>query len=321
MRPARPASPSESTVATKKKTLYEILAVPAHASDAEIQAAYELLSSKLQLQKDQISADDFEFKVKVVNLAFKTLSTPGTRDAYDAKLAASAVPAHPVLPALALVPLQPDAEVLSLRAEAMALRADAMTLRADAMVLRTGSAPFQANRSFSEDSASGLSSVTPILRKILVGLGTLFAIACIAQVVALMVANRRSSMEAMTATQASEKVQIQEYSQTHGVRPANKAELDALVAEDLRKEASSHSVEREKTKMEQDARRFEEESRRRGEQVSADLRTAELQAKEQSRREDERKAWQQKEEARAKDQMERARIEQQKSEWREVLQR
>nr|WP_315427275.1 DnaJ domain-containing protein [uncultured Albidiferax sp.] len=312
---------------TKKKTLYEILAVAADASEAEIQAAFDAASAKLVSQKNRISADDFDFKVKVIQLAFKTLSNPSSRDAYDAKLAAAAMPAPPVsapvaaVPALALVPLQADAEALSLRAEAMALRADAMTMRADAMALRSGAAPFRESRSFASSSEPVAAGLAPLLRKILMVLGTLFAIAAVAQSVSLLLANRRAEMAATAAAQASEKVLLQEYYQTHGVRPANKAELDALEAENRRKENEKRTVEREKSKVEQDARRFEEESRRRGEQVANELRTAELQAKEQARRDDERREWQQKEDKRIKEQMERTRIEQQKNEWREVLRR
>ena len=110
---------------TKKKTLYEILAVAADASEAELQAAFDAAMAQLASQKDRISADDFDFKVKVLQLAFKTLRDPGSRGAYDAKLASTAVPPAPppAAPELALVPLQADAEALSLRAEAMALRA------------------------------------------------------------------------------------------------------------------------------------------------------------------------------------------------------
>ena len=312
-------------VVTKKKTLYEILSVAADASEAEIQVAFDAASAKLESQKTRISPDDFDFKLKVVQLAFKTLSSPSSRDAYDAKLAAAAVPAPVSVPAaaapsLALVPLQADAETLSLRAEAMALRADAMTMRADALALRSGAAPFRES-SFASGSETVVSSLAPLLRKILIVLGTLFAIGAVAQSVSLLLANRRAEMAATAATQASEKVQLQEYYQTHGVRPANKAELDALEAENRRKETEKRTVEREKSKVEQDARRFEEESRRRGEQVAADLRMAELQAKEQARRDDERREWQQKEDQRVKEQTERMRIERQKAEWREVLRR
>lgn len=315
---------------TKKKTLYEILAVAADASEAELQAAFDAAMAQLASQKDRISADDFDFKVKVLQLAFKTLRDPGSRGAYDAKLASTAVPPAPppAAPELALVPLQADAEALSLRAEAMALRADAMTLRADAMVLRSGAAPAREPHSFTPSREPVATGMAPLLRKIMVVLGTLFAIAAVTQSISMLMGNRRAESAATAATRASEKAQLEEYYQTYGVRPANTAEMVALQAENRRKESERRTAENEKrtaerqtTKAEQDARRFEEESRRRGEQVSAELRMAELRATEQARRDDERREWQQKEDRRVQEQTERLRIERQKAEWREVLRR
>ena len=318
---------------TKKKTLYEILAVAANASEAELQAAFDAAMAQLASQKDRISADDFDFKVKVLQLAFKTLRDPGSRGAYDAKLASTAVPPAqpPAAPELALVPLQADAEALSLRAEAMALRADAMTLRADAMTLRAGGAggaPAREQHSFTPSREPVATGMAPLLRKIMVVLGTLFAIAAVTQSISMLMGNRRAESAATAATRASEKAQLEEYYQTYGVRPANTAEMVALQAENRRKESERRTAENEKrtaerqtTKAEQDARRFEEESRRRGEQVSAELRMAELRATEQARRDDERREWQQKEDRRVQEQTERMRIERQKAEWREVLRR
>ena len=318
---------------TKKKTLYEILAVAADASEAELQAALDAAMAQLASQKDRISAADFDFKVKVLQLAFKTLRDPGSRGAYDAKLASTAVPPAPppAAPELALVPLQADAEALSLRAEAMALRADAMTLRADAMTLRAGGAggaPAREQHSFTPRSEPVATGMAPLLRKIMVVLGTLFAIAAVTQSISMLMGNRRAESAATAATRASEKAQLEEYYQTYGVRPANTAEMVALQAENRRKESERRTAENEKrtaerqtTKAEQDARRFEEESRRRGEQVSAELRMAELRATEQARRDDERREWQQKEDRRVQEQTERLRIERQKAEWREVLRR
>lgn len=309
-------------MAIKKKTLYEILAVAADASQAELQAAFNAASAKLEAQKDRISADDFDFKVKVLQLAFGTLSDPGSRGAYDAKLASTAEPPPATAaPALALVPIEANAEALSLRAEAMALRADAMTMRADAMALRTGAAPVREKPGFPPSNDPVAPGVAPLLRKILVVLGTLFAIAAVTQSISLLTANRRAESAAAAAAQASEKAQLEEYFQTHGVRPANKTELAALEAENRRKEIEKRTVERQATKAEQDARRFEEESRRRGEQVSAELRMAELRAKEQAQRDDERRERQQKEDQRMQEQTERMRIERQKAEWRETLRR
>lgn len=306
---------------SKKKNLYQILAVAADASDTEIRAAHEALTAKLQQQKDRISAEDFTFKTKVIDLAFTTLSSSSSRHAYDAKLAASATPSPMAAPGLSLAPIQTDAEALSLRAEALAMRADAMTLRADALALKSGTAPFQASRSFATQSESRFTSSVPVIRTVLIVLGTFLAIVIVSQVVSLISANRRADSYAEAAAKANEKTLLQDYYLKHGVRPANMAELSLLEAEDRRKDNEQRLAEREKNKAEQDAHRFEEESRRRGEQVSADLRRAELQAAEQTRREDERKEWQRREDTRVKEQMERYRIERQKAEWREVMRR
>lgn len=317
----------------RKKTLYEFLKVPATASDADIQAAYERVGAQLQAHKDRISPDDFDFKLKVLNVAFKTLSSPSERAAYDARIAPP-IP-EPELPAaapLALAPLPADAEAMALRAEAMALRADAMTMRADAMALRSGATTsypaFRESSSFSAHlAASTARHSSSMPRKLAMAVGTLVALLAIAQVFTMVVNSRRTEMaEAAAAAaaanaQANDKVLLQEYYQTHGVRPANRAELELLQAEDHRKENEKRQTERDKSRAEQDAKRFEEESRLRGAQVSAELRMAELQAKEQARREDERLAWQKKEDQRIKDQIERNRIERQKAEWNSVLRR
>ncbi|MCX7277348.1 MAG: DnaJ domain-containing protein [Burkholderiales bacterium] len=325
---------AEFNVTPRKKTLYEFLKVPATATDADIQAAYERVGAQLQAQKDRISPDDFDFKLKVLNVAFKTLSSPSERAAYDARIAPP-VPEPSSLPAaapLAIAPLPADAEAMALRAEAMALRADAMTMRADAMALRSGATAsypaFRESSSFSAHlAASAAQRTSSMPRKLAMVVGTMVAVLAIAQVATMVVNSRRAEMaEAAAAAaaanaQANDKVLLQEYYQTHGVRAANRAELELLQAEDRRKDNEQRQADRNKAQAEQNAKRFEDESRRRGEQVSAELRMAELQAKEQARREDERLAWQQKEDQRVKEQIERNRIERQKAEWNSVLRR
>lgn len=164
-----------------------------------------------------------------------------------------------------------------------------------------------------------MTSFVPIVRKVLVVLGTLFAIAIVVQVIALRSANRQSMVDAAVAEKAREKVELQEYYQQYGVRPANKAELELLKAENHRKEEAARKLAAERERIEEDSRRFEENARRRGDQVSSALQMAELTAKEQARREDERKEWQKKEEQRVAEQIERNRIERQKAEWRDVM--
>ena len=311
----------------KKKTLYEILAVAENASDAEIQVGYDIARDRLQLQKDRISPDDFDFKLKVIQMAFTTLSTPSSRDVYDARLAASPrltpspPPAASAAPALALVPQEVEADALSLRAEAMALRADAMTMRADALALRSGGAPLPEPRGFSADRPRHAPGPASSSRKILMAVGTVFAIVMVTQATRMVMGNRQAHVAAATAAQANEKVVLQEYYQTHGVRPASIAEMELLEAAQRRQEAAQRTAERDKNKAEQDARRFEEESRRRAAQVSESLRLAELEASRQARREDEQRERQQREDARYAEEKERQRIERLMAEWREVLRR
>ncbi|MES2187124.1 MAG: DnaJ domain-containing protein [Pseudomonadota bacterium] len=310
-----------TNVTGQKKTLYQILGVAPDASDIELQAAHETVSAKLHLHQERLGPDDFKLKLKVLTLAYKTLSTPSERGAYDARLAATAPPPVPV-PAMALAPQEAGADALSLKAEAMALRAEAMHMRAEALSMRSGPPSTYRDRSlYAVQDASAFSGVAPAMRKILMGLGTLFAIAIVSQVLATMFYHRRAHVEAVAAEKASEQVLLQEYYQTHGVRPANKAELDLLEAENRRKENETRTAEREKTRLDQNARRFEEESRRRGEQASAALRYTELQAQERARREDDSKQMQQRNEQRVKDQQERTRLDRLKAEWNYELRR
>ena len=116
-----------------KKNLYEILEVPAEASYADIRAAYERLMKSLEARQVLLGREDFELQSRLVRVAFTTLSTPLSRDAYDAHLT---IRKEPVVPAsLALAPIdRPD--TVTLRADAMVLRAEAMALRADALALK-----------------------------------------------------------------------------------------------------------------------------------------------------------------------------------------
>jgi curved DNA-binding protein CbpA len=308
-------------VTGQKKTLYQILGVASDASDIELQAAHETVSARLHAHKERLGPEDFNLKLKVLNLAYKTLSTPTERDAYDARLATMAPPPASA-PALALAPLEASADALSLKAEAMALRAEAMQIRADALSMRSGPpSTYRDRRAYAVQDESAFSGVAPAMRKILMGLGTLLAIAIVSQVIATMFYHRRAHVEAAAAEKASEQVLLQEYYQTHGVRPASKAELDLLEAEDRRKENETRTAEREKSRLDQNARRFEEESRRRGEQASAALRYTELQAQERARREDDAKQRQQRDDQRMKDQMERARLDRLRAEWNYELRR
>lgn len=307
-------------MATKKKTFYEILAVAPSATDEEIQANYQSLTFTLRSQKKLFTPDEYELKLKIIDLAFKTLISPSSRNAYDAELAAGMVAAGDSTPPAGLV-LQPDSSAISLKAEAIALRAEAISLRVDALAMKSDVAAFSAPGIHETSGQATISALTPNLRKIAMFLGALLAGWMVVQVFSLLMFNRHTSLTEEAAAKANEKMIIQEYYQKHGVRASSKAEVDLLEAQAQRKEAEERRIEREKLKAEEDAKDFEKESRRRAEQVSADLRYSESQAQEQARREEAEKKWEQDQEKKAREKAENDRIEREKQRWQETLRR
>ncbi len=70
-------------------TLYDVLEVAPHAHPEVIQKAYKMLA--LRFHPDRCGTGDrkpFEEKMKLINLAYETLSDPAKRAAYDTALAA-----------------------------------------------------------------------------------------------------------------------------------------------------------------------------------------------------------------------------------------
>jgi curved DNA-binding protein CbpA len=307
-------------MATKKKTFYEILAVAPTATDEEIQANYQSLTLTLRSQKKIFTPDEYELKLKIIDLAFKTLLNHSSRNAYDAELAAGMVAAGGSTPPAGLV-LQPDASAISLKAEAIALRAEAISLRVDALAMKSDVAAFGAPSIQEASGQTAVFAVMPNLRKIAMFLGVLLAGWMVVQVFSLLMLNRHTSLNDEAAAKANEKVIIQEYYQTHGVRASSKAEVQQLEAEARRKEAEDRQLEREKIKAEENAKDFEKESRIRAEQVSSELRYSENQAQEQARREEAEKKREQELEKKAREEAENNRIEKEKQRWQETLRR
>lgn len=314
-------------MATKKKTFYEILAISPNASQQEIQASHDSLIIALKSQQKLFKPEDYDSKLKMIALAFNMLSIPASRDAYDAELAANRE-TRPDASASKALTLRPDAETLSLKAEALALRAEAMSLRADALSMKSDIGAFSNFGNYQGPGASASAGPMSFLKKFAMFLGFLAAAWMVIQVLFLLVFNRNTGGNSEMAARAEEKMIIQEYYQTHGVRAKNRAEVELLQAEERRKSEENRQIEREAYKAERDkekaeaaARRFEEEARQRADQVSAELRYAENKAREQAEREEAQKIWKQEEEKRKIEQAERYRIEREKEKWRETLRR
>lgn len=114
---------------------------------------------------------------------------------------------------------------------------------------------------------------------------------------------------------AAEKVYLQDFYQTYGIRAANRAEAELLLADMRRKEQAEREEKQQQRLQEEDERklrRFEEESRRLGAEVSANNLRAEQEA--ERAREEELRRKEEKEQA-AKE-AERARREQEINRFR-----
>lgn len=103
-----------------KKTLYEILGISSNASILEIQAAYQVLTHKLQSGKTGLNHEDTELELKLVNLAFETLSKDQSRTDYDAKLRLDSKPTLSNEPIKRIVP--PELEAVIVREKHSPLR-------------------------------------------------------------------------------------------------------------------------------------------------------------------------------------------------------
>lgn len=305
----------------RKKTLYEILDVRKNATYPEITAAHQQLLEKIQSQKERMSAEDLDFRQKVVQLAFQTLSTPISRDAYDAKLASQCeadVGVERPNPFAVQIPANATpADALSFKAEAISLRAEAMSLRAEALSLRAGGAPVDR---YAVNTESMGSMVMPMVKKVIMVLGTLVAVSMVIQVANVLLANKRASDPALE-DKAKDKVALQEYYQTHGIRPGGKTEADLLDVKNRREENEQRLADREKQVQAEKTRRFEDDARRAGERASAEIARSEEQFQNRTRVEDEQLKFRKEQEKRRQEDIERMRIENEKAQWRAVLSR
>lgn len=74
-----------------KKTLYEILEVTTTASDVVIKSTFDALAAKYKAS-DEAGNPDAANELKFLNEAYRTLSNPQTRKAYDEKLFGTGLP-------------------------------------------------------------------------------------------------------------------------------------------------------------------------------------------------------------------------------------
>ncbi len=298
----------------KKKTLYELLEISPNVSNSEIQAAHQRLTEIIQSQKTYSNREEIDFKLKVIKVASQTLTVDRTRAAYDARLAMLNAPATVAAPInMVTLPHHPEvmslkADAVSFKADAMSFKADAMSLKADAMSLRLTGAPLKiegGHQSTSKAIFSFITSLRSPLTKVLTIIGSLIAAGMAIQVAFILMVNHQQEHATAEVSKAEEKVMLQEYYQTYGVRPGSKIEADLLEVENRRKENAQREAAHEQERKDEEYRRFVEESRRIGEAVSDNLRRDEQAA----RYEEQRKQQELAQEKFAQEEAERRRIE------------
>ncbi len=292
-----------------KKTLYEVLNVSPSASFEQIQAEYKSATQRLESGASGLSAQDAAEQQKVVNIAFQILRDNMSRAAYDAKLNQQINQQT----ALALVPKVVDTEALTMKMEAAVLKADAAALMAQAAMINASALSLQYAASPQGLGAQASGSFFKTFRFGFTVLGAIVAIGMV-----MMVFSGRRGSGAAVDVKAQEEMMLQEYYQTHGVRPSSKAEMDSMEAQRRKDESErrgqenvTRNAQRQADKTERDEQRFREETERLSRTVVENLRRDEEHARQLVREEDYKNKQEQDKiqyEKTRKEEMERARL-------------
>lgn len=252
----------------QKKTMYQILRVDATATTAEIKAAHRRLSFALLSGKASLSPDERDYQLKLLDVALATLSDAEARAAYDAKLSAPVSPAPP-LP----VPVTSPSEV----SRALQL-AEVVEQNFRMSVGNERKLQFDAVSATLGNSARALKTIL----RIIIGLVILFMVMRWGQMA--MASRPPPPPPSSEVLKAEEKLVIQRYFKTYGVRPGSRAEAEMLTMEHRRKENAAREADYERDRAAREAERFAEQGRSIGERVHEDLRIAEEAAREEDQR-------------------------------------
>ncbi len=286
-----------------KKTMYEILEVMPGASLADIKAAHKRLSLKVMSGATIQNRQDCEFQLKVLDAALHTLSVPMLRDAYDAELAAAAVPGKAMIPYQLKEP--------SRESEARALSLVAGIEGNYKAVARSENQQVSSVLQVASSTIDASAQSLKVIIRAVVGISILAFVVMMGKGAA---ASRRADTPSAEMLKAEEKLIILEYYKKYGVRPASRAEAEFLEIENRRKENEQRAAEFAEKKRVDDYDRFVEESRTRGNQVHDNLVRQEMYEKQQQR-------WQEEEKRRQEEavkEAERMRLEQEMNRYRAI---
>lgn len=293
----------------KKQTMYELLGIQQSATLPEIKSAHRHLTRSLVSGESGLGKDEINHKLQVLDLALNTLSVQWSRDAYDAQLAAHNPSVHVDLPALNAMKVPQKSAFNSLQvAAALEETREMVNSR-----MNDPLAPLAI-------ASSTVSSSVSALRKLLRLAGGVLALGAVIQVGLIISGSRMGQPYPEARAKAEEKVIIQDYYQKHGVRPASRAEAEALQKENQKQAQAQEKAELQKQQEQENYSRFVEESQRQSAQVSYDLQRAEESdrlEKERVRREAEWAQQRAEEDEREKDAQNAARARQ--AEWQERM--
>jgi curved DNA-binding protein CbpA len=266
-----------------RSTLYDLLGTPQGASTAQLQAAYREQVNALEAQRASLSADDFNERRQLLRLAYDTLADPVSRAQYDATQEAAARSARAAVAtgtALASTPALAGSASIQARADALSMRADALSIRADALLMRAGvGAP--------TERSPGLAAAADLygaLKRMVRALGLLVVLGVCAFGVSRCAMSGAAEKRTALEQRASEQAALQDYYQTHGVRPANLADMELMEASRRLQENERRQAEQARRQREDQERRFEAESRRIGREVSERLQRSEEVARQRADR-------------------------------------
>lgn len=311
----------------KKKSLYEVLGVSNKASAEEIQSAYESSMAQNDSHLNPMSAEDQKNQTKLLKLAHGTLSNQMLRDSYDSSLIAKKESTQSLALLLNDKSLKEDGDAI--RADALRLKADSLSLQADLLSLRANSLVGDSHRDgsfFRNHSNHGSIDGFPRpLRNVAIAIAAVLLIFSIQK--AVFVSSAAKVQESLTSPVMEEKAYLQEYYQTHGVKPKNRAEAqlwdeERRIADQQKREKLL--TEAERANIERQQQRFEEDSRKLGRQTSSDLERSEenlRRANELAEIRKEELILRAKERQDKKDEAERLRIQKEQSNWKEILRR
>lgn len=234
-------------MAQAKKSMYEILGVSPTATQAELKAAHRRLSFEIMSGKQGLDPEDCKLRLQVLDIALNTLSDPVSRDAYDMQQAAASQ-ANTALPVrLATGPVANEVHALQL-----ATAVDG--------ILKDNSATID-ERQFqfkvvSQTVGASLRSVKTILRIV----ALLLLLGMVLRMSGCMMAARKPAFPAAAVATAEEKLIVQAHFKKHGVRAANRAEVEAFEAENRARETARREDEFKQQRAADETRRFIEES-------------------------------------------------------------